>query len=335
MDRTISAFLLEGAIKVCETDGIHADEVLASAGLKLENLRVPGARILRSQGVALIAAVANASSSESAAFRSGLYSPIGNSTELHEVFTIAKDVSNLVVPLNSALDGVCGGWVGLNGNGGEVRLSIGFPRWNITEEEPWHEAAAGALVAALRLRFGPDWLPIRVLVGHKRPRIRAIKCDGIDVILGAPDNAAIMTKQDSISSPHNLKKQNLDKAGNTAQTHLLADVENQTRLIIADRMALSENLLVGDTAKVLEISARTLKRRLKDEGVTFRSILEDVRICEAERLLRTTDISVVEIAQAVGYSHSSSFTRAFGKKNGQSPTQTRGNAMSGVQLEEI
>jgi AraC-like DNA-binding protein len=61
----------------------------------------------------------------------------------------------------------------------------------------------------------------------------------------------------------------------------------------------------------LNLSTRTLARRLSHEGTSFREIDEAARCARAERLLRDTVSPVESVATAVGYATNSAFVRAF------------------------
>ncbi|WP_438447571.1 AraC family transcriptional regulator [Gorillibacterium sp. sgz5001074] len=58
-------------------------------------------------------------------------------------------------------------------------------------------------------------------------------------------------------------------------------------------------------------------------GVSFLSLLQEVRIRHACSLLASTDMKVVDIAYEVGYESFSSFSRNFLRKTGVSPTEYR------------
>ena len=77
------------------------------------------------------------------------------------------------------------------------------------------------------------------------------------------------------------------------------------------------------TAKVLGTSARTLQRRLTDEGTTFASVLEAFRKELASGLLRNRELSIYEIAFLLGYSEPSTFHRAFRRWTSSSPQEFR------------
>lgn len=68
---------------------------------------------------------------------------------------------------------------------------------------------------------------------------------------------------------------------------------------------------VVDTAARLNITERTLNRRLKNEGSSYRNIRNDVMRRHAEFYLNETDLTVDAIACQLGYKDFSSFRRAF------------------------
>jgi AraC-like DNA-binding protein len=76
-------------------------------------------------------------------------------------------------------------------------------------------------------------------------------------------------------------------------------------------------------ARRLALSERTLRRRLDAEGVSFRKLVEDVRREHAARWLRDTRTSVSEVAQALGFSHPTAFSRAYRRWFGETPRRTR------------
>ena len=73
-------------------------------------------------------------------------------------------------------------------------------------------------------------------------------------------------------------------------------------------------------ATQLGIHERTLHRRLKLYGTSFRSELEQSRFTISRQLLTETNEPLLNIALSLGYSHTSAFSRAFKKWSGTSPT---------------
>lgn len=83
-------------------------------------------------------------------------------------------------------------------------------------------------------------------------------------------------------------------------------------------------------AKRLNISARTLQRRLNDWGVTFEELVDEYRRDRAFRLLMREDHSILEIAYSLGYSDPAHFTRAFKRWTGVSPRGYRNAIAAGL-----
>jgi len=80
---------------------------------------------------------------------------------------------------------------------------------------------------------------------------------------------------------------------------------------------------VSNIAQKLTISTRTLSRKLRDEDVAFREILEETRAALAKRYLAERDLPVSEIAWLLGFGEVSSFTHAFKRWTGMTPRQFR------------
>ncbi len=82
---------------------------------------------------------------------------------------------------------------------------------------------------------------------------------------------------------------------------------------------------IGDSARELEISTRTLQRRLSRARLTYSSVVEQVRYRMAVTLLRDPDLSIAALAKRLGYANISGFTRAFTRWAGVAPSRYRKN----------
>ncbi|RYY14717.1 MAG: AraC family transcriptional regulator [Alphaproteobacteria bacterium] len=78
-----------------------------------------------------------------------------------------------------------------------------------------------------------------------------------------------------------------------------------------------------EIAKAFGMTSRTLHRRLDAENVSFSAILDDVRRVLATEYLRTTTMSVDDIAMLVGFSDTANFRRAYKRWFGGSPSDIR------------
>lgn len=75
------------------------------------------------------------------------------------------------------------------------------------------------------------------------------------------------------------------------------------------------------TASKLGISARTLQRRLRENGTSYSALLEKLRRELAGHLLADRKLAVSEVAFLLGYSEPSAFQRAFRRWRSVSPRQ--------------
>ncbi len=76
-------------------------------------------------------------------------------------------------------------------------------------------------------------------------------------------------------------------------------------------------------AQKLNISDRTLRRRLAAEGFSFQEIVSALRYEQAQKALASTQLSIGDIARFLGYSDASNFGHAFRQWSGMSPRQYR------------
>jgi AraC-like DNA-binding protein len=79
----------------------------------------------------------------------------------------------------------------------------------------------------------------------------------------------------------------------------------------------------SEIAARLGLSQRTSARRLASEGVTFSAVLESLRGDLARQYLSDPDLSISRIAWLLGYEEVSAFTRAFKRRTGKTPRETR------------
>ena len=94
------------------------------------------------------------------------------------------------------------------------------------------------------------------------------------------------------------------------------------------RSCILEVLQEGDAslervAASLNVSTRTLQRRLEAEGATFATVLDESRRMATFRYLRDPRISITETALLVGFSEPSTFYRAFKRWTGTTPAKYR------------
>ncbi|WP_298846298.1 AraC family transcriptional regulator [uncultured Ruegeria sp.] len=106
---------------------------------------------------------------------------------------------------------------------------------------------------------------------------------------------------------------------------LLAETPSPKQLTRARAEGLITRSLPGtilqaeDVAANLGMSLRTFSRRLKDEGTSFRDIVDDLR-CDLAQTFITNGMTLSEISFSLGYADQAAFSTAFKRWTGQPPS---------------
>src|SRR5271166_6069211 len=135
------------------------------------------------------------------------------------------------------------------------------------------------------------------------------------------------------------RKSDLDRPFVTHNAELLAMLAPQLEAALADqrlrqtvqdqvkqtlkRLLAGQRPTIQEVAQELNLSARTLQRRLTEGGVTFQQVLEEARRELARHYLLQSSLELNETAYLLGYESANSFFRAFHHWEGTSPGQWR------------
>ncbi len=126
------------------------------------------------------------------------------------------------------------------------------------------------------------------------------------------------------------------KADMSINTFLVERVEEETRGIEISSIKIASDVedLIRDAlpsgipsipqiGEYMGMSSRTLTRRLSQNGITFRNLVQQTQEKISKDLLKNSSDTVGEIAFQTGFSEQSAFNRAFKRWTGQSPTSFR------------
>ncbi|WP_242112188.1 AraC family transcriptional regulator [Luteimonas aquatica] len=139
-----------------------------------------------------------------------------------------------------------------------------------------------------------------------------------------------------IRFPRHYLERRLITADRSAAQHALQQIEREAALSSAPSLALLERVRakirlgergsyppLAEVASQMYMSSRTLKRRLSELGTGFQELLDEARRRDAMRMLADPDISIQRVAGALGYRDPPSFTRAFRRWSGITPSDAR------------
>ena len=114
--------------------------------------------------------------------------------------------------------------------------------------------------------------------------------------------------------------------------------DDQTALVLPNELSFPEILAflitpylphgypsVQLASTLIDVSPRTLSRKLSQHGTSYQAIIDELRFNRARELLRETDAPIREIATATGFSDQANLSRLFRRVAGQSPRQFRRN----------
>ena len=202
--------------------------------------------------------------------------------------------------------------------------------WTHTRTEPdrlgMHLSNEGALatyVSLCREATGPENKPRAVQFRHQacgsQKALEAyFRCP---VTFGA-DIDAIILPEERLDRPNLVGDESIWKFLSSHIEETLPDEEipfqRQIVLQIADMLSDGVPQLT-DVASTLGMSARTLQRRLADQGVTFQMLVTEARLQLAQSLMGEMNYSLAEVAFLTGFSEQSAFNRAFKRWFGKTP----------------
>lgn len=109
----------------------------------------------------------------------------------------------------------------------------------------------------------------------------------------------------------------------------LAGALAQPEDLLATLRAAVVDLLPGGTPRIESAAAsigvghRTLQRRLKEHGTSFRALVDDMRRDRSRVLLADSTLSIAEVATRLGFGEPTAFRRAHRRWTGLGPRQFR------------
>ncbi|MFZ0790731.1 MAG: AraC family transcriptional regulator [Chromatiaceae bacterium] len=224
----------------------------------------------------------------------------------------------------------------LHDRGALPRLTVGKGRavFSYTIYQPAAEATAQIYDAAIAITnnildtlYGPGWQPSEVLLARAKPLDAEPyrKFFRAPIRFGAQQSAVVFP---AAWLAHPLPGADADLF--QAIRDRIAAIESMGGgdIVVQVRRVLCNLLMGGEVsmdavARIFAVHRRTLNRRLREHGVTLRQLIEDVRRQLARQLLRDTDLSVMAIAETLGYADASAFTRAFRRWSGTTPSGWR------------
>jgi AraC-like DNA-binding protein len=220
---------------------------------------------------------------------------------------------------------------------GDVRLGYSILEPQVPATEQIYDGALAIARNVMRGLCGTHWAPTEVTISRRRPPSPA----RYERFFGAP--VRFETEQSALVFPAHWLDTPIQSADPALRRVLqeqvdLLEVEESSRLAEQVRRLLRTCLLTrsgsfDDIAGLLQISKRTLTRRLEAEGTTFRRLSEEIQYEIARQLIENTSMTMTEIGLVLRYSEASAFSRAFRQWAGVTPREWRASHAAGTRMQ--
>lgn len=199
----------------------------------------------------------------------------------------------------------------------------------IATQQPVRVDAFMAIMFAMcQANFGRSFTPYEIRFKHAKPEDitpyqTLFQCP---VVFGASENCFTITMADALKPLEGAHPQ-LAKLHDQVIIDYLAQIE-QKDIVEQVKSEIIKQLPNGDVTdstvgQALYLNERTLQRRLKEHGTTFKTLMDEVREDLASTYIQESNLSMSEISYLLGFGNISSFSRAFKRWTGTSPSQLR------------
>ncbi|TGD96639.1 AraC family transcriptional regulator [Methylobacterium nonmethylotrophicum] len=191
------------------------------------------------------------------------------------------------------------------------------------------ERAVATLTNVLRALCGPNWSPDEVWLPRLEPPDidpyrKFFRCSvRFEQEIAALVFAARVLRQ-PIAGAKPVIRNAVERRIRQLEADVPSDTSGQVRRQVRSTVA-EKRVQKSQIAQLLAIGHRTLSRRLKAEGTTFRSVASQTRLGTAKQLLSHTNLSLAEISAALEFSEPAAFTHAFRRWTGTTPSAWRRN----------
>jgi len=190
------------------------------------------------------------------------------------------------------------------------------------------DATAAMIVGMCRASFAPTFVPRYVWIAHPRSacteKLEAyfkapIEYDAeqVGILIGEREaTAALPTSSPELA--HANEKVILDYLARLDRTR----VAPQLKAKLVDALP-SGTPEVEHLASALNMSLRSLQRKLQEEGTSYNTLLDETRRELAACYIDDRQLSISEISYLLGFSEPANFTRAFRRWTGKAPSSFR------------
>jgi len=179
-----------------------------------------------------------------------------------------------------------------------------------------------------RFNYGKDLNPVNVKFIHSKPAcVREYYSYFNAPVKFNAENDSLTLPADAVDRRLPTGNPQLAKINDQYIIHYLAELD-ENNIVQHVKGAIMDMLPSGGVsyekvAQRLNMSPRSLQRKLQNDNSAFRTLLDGVRQEIAEHYVHNPTVSLMETAFVLGYSEYSSFSRAYKRWTGMSPAEGR------------
>jgi AraC-like DNA-binding protein len=190
------------------------------------------------------------------------------------------------------------------------------------------EMQIGIHISLMRDIMGPTFTPDRISLAYPQAHDFGLPAEQIGCPLSFASSAnRIVFRSAWLDQAANLGNKTTYPAVVALCDDLLSDLKSRIGVAGEIRALLLRELTsppsLATIAKRLDVSDRSLRRQLREQGISFRGLLDELRMQIALKYLRTTRLANEDIALALGFSDAANFRRAFRRWTNKSPSEIR------------
>ncbi len=194
------------------------------------------------------------------------------------------------------------------------------------------DGALAVMLNIMQALCGPGWKPSQVTLAHRKPdNVEPFRqCFRAPLLFDAEQSALVfladwLSYRLAVDDPE-LRRQ-LTEQIRAIEAHHHDSFPDQVRSVLRTAL-LTDRADADHIASLFSIHRRTLNRRLSDDGLSFRDLVEEQRFEIARQTLLNSDVQIGDVAALLGYADASAFTRAFRRWSGAAPAEWRSDARS-------
>ena len=211
------------------------------------------------------------------------------------------------------------------------RLIMGLQNSSSEELKPAKEASDASFALILdmcKTSYGKEFLPLKLEMRRTEPEnLNRFKQYFKVPLKFNCENNIIYFQKSTLEKNLTTANPDLTRVNDKVVTDYLATLDtNNIDMLVKAKML--DSLASGRVSEVfiaqsINMSTRSLQRKLKEHETSFKQLLDETRKELASQYIENQDIAINEITYLLGFSEPSNFSRAFKRWKGLSPSAYR------------